>query len=96
MKNLFIIDGAMGTSKTDLVSYVTDPKYGVNASVVNKYTTRKKRSNEEHKDLDYEIGCVVIPAVSQKSFTPFRFVRRSICFTGFSTAPALLAKDRDG
>lgn len=47
MKNLFLIDGAAGTGKTDLVEYVNQ-KYsrGNLVTIVSKFTTRKHRPEE--------------------------------------------------
>lgn len=65
MKNLFIIDGAAGTGKSDLLKYLTEEKQGV--SILKKITTRDKRHEEEDNDyiLDlefdkekFEISCL--------------------------------------
>lgn len=49
MKNLFLVDGASGTGKTDMIKYVSENKFGV--SYIKKYTTRKIRQYEkESKD----------------------------------------------
>jgi len=45
MKNLYLIDGASGTGKSDLVHYVTDFKNDV--KLVQKYTTRAERDYEK-------------------------------------------------
>lgn len=50
LKKLFLIDGAAGTGKTDLVEYVRN-KYH-NANVVRKYTTRSLRNEEDNSKLD--------------------------------------------
>ena len=50
LKKLFLIDGAAGTGKTDLVEYVRN-KYH-NANVVRKYTTRSLRNEEGNSKRD--------------------------------------------
>ena len=54
MKNLFIIDGAAGTGKSDLLKYLTEEKHGI--GILKKVTTRDKRHEEEDSDyiLDLE------------------------------------------
>jgi len=44
MKNLFIIDGASGTGKSDLIKYVKE--FHQNTTIIKKYTTRSKRNIE--------------------------------------------------
>jgi len=55
MKSLFVIDGASGTGKSDLLHYVNNNKPRV--SLVRKYTTRSLRDYEQEKgyqlDLDF-------------------------------------------
>jgi len=60
MKNLFLIDGASGTGKTDLVQYISDNRYGV--SYLTKYTTRKIRAYE--KDSREKLD--LIPVAEEK------------------------------
>lgn len=50
LKKLFLIDGAAGTGKTDLIQYVKRVYH--NANILVKYTTRDKRSIENKDDLD--------------------------------------------
>lgn len=52
MKNLFLIDGASGTGKSDLLRHVTN--YNINAVYVQKYTTRKERAYEK-KDKTWKL-----------------------------------------
>jgi len=55
MKNLFIIDGAAGTGKTDLIKYI-DEKYTVPiVTYVKKYTTRGKRPEEKKLHLKSDL-----------------------------------------
>ena len=51
MKKLFIIDGAAGTGKSDLLEHV-ERQHGDSTKVVKKYTTRKQRAEEKDKKLD--------------------------------------------
>ncbi len=45
MRNLFLIDGASGTGKTDLINYISN--YKINVSYVKKYSTRNVREYEK-------------------------------------------------
>lgn len=56
MKNLFIIDGAAGTGKNDMIDYIKQ-KYsrGSMTSIVFKYTTRKKRKEEKERKLPLDL-----------------------------------------
>lgn len=56
MKNLFLIDGAAGTGKTDMVEYIRQ-KYsrGNLACIVQKFTTRKRRSEEIARKLPLDL-----------------------------------------
>ncbi|MDR0914487.1 MAG: hypothetical protein LBM65_04920 [Oscillospiraceae bacterium] len=51
MKVLFLVDGAAGSGKSDLVNYIAGT-YRYSATKVNKYTTREKREQEEAKKSD--------------------------------------------
>ncbi len=50
MGNLFIIDGASGVWKTDLVEYVSN--YLIDSTLIKKLTTRRLRKNETSTKLD--------------------------------------------
>lgn len=53
MKKIFLIDGANGTGKSDLVNYIKRKhslKYSI--SILPKYSTRKMRFEEVNKELD--------------------------------------------
>jgi len=58
MNKLFIIDGAAGTGKSDLIEYVeetypgSEETYPGNVKVVRKFTTRSQRSGESNRKLD--------------------------------------------
>jgi guanylate kinase len=51
MNKLFIIDGAAGTGKSDLIDYV-ERSNSRSVRVIKKYTTRKVRPEEKDKKLD--------------------------------------------
>ncbi len=51
MKVLFLVDGAAGSGKSDLVSYVSNT-YRYSVTKIKKYTTRQKRASEEAKKSD--------------------------------------------
>ena len=51
MKVLFLVDGAAGSGKSDLVNYVSNA-YRYSVTKINKYTTRQKRVSEEAKKSD--------------------------------------------
>jgi guanylate kinase len=53
MQNLFVVDGAAGTGKSDLLEYI-EAKYqtGHLATVVKKYSTRPQRPEEKHSPAD--------------------------------------------
>lgn len=51
MKVLFLVDGAAGAGKSDLVNYIANA-YKYTATKVDKFTTRKKRPSEEAKKSD--------------------------------------------
>ena len=56
MKNLFLIDGASGTGKSDLLRYVTE--FELDGISMPKYTTRIKRPYEEERNLHLDLNCV--------------------------------------
>ena len=51
MKKLYLIDGAAGTGKSDLIEYI-QTKHSINANALFKYTTRPERTVEEAKKAD--------------------------------------------
>lgn len=56
MKNLFLIDGAAGTGKTDMLDYVRE-KYSARnqVAVIRKYTTREHRTEEIKRSLSLDL-----------------------------------------
>lgn len=56
MKNLFIIDGASGVGKSDLVHYVVG--FNIDAALVRKYTTRPQRDYEKERDWRLDLTFV--------------------------------------
>jgi len=56
MKNLFLIDGAAGTGKTDMLDYLQDKYSGRNqVAVLRKYTTREHRLEEKKRELSLDL-----------------------------------------
>ena len=53
MKNLFLIDGASGTGKSDLIKYATD--YDIKCTYIEKYTTRELREYEKSGDSKLDL-----------------------------------------
>jgi len=51
MKTIFLIDGAAGTGKSDMVNYLTTKKRN-HATLIPKFTTRKQRRTEKNTKLD--------------------------------------------
>lgn len=49
---IFLIDGASGTGKTDLLEYIAANRSS--SGIVRKLTTRPKRRDESHKTLDLQ------------------------------------------
>ncbi|SRR6266481_2292609 len=56
MKNLFLIDGASGTGKTDLLEYIRD--YGSRSHIVPKLTTRRQRPYEQEFQIELDLQFV--------------------------------------
>lgn len=57
MKNLFLLDGLAGTGKSDCIKYIREDYNGqFEAGILQKYTTRQKRSEEykENHKIDLE------------------------------------------
>ncbi|MBW8034773.1 MAG: hypothetical protein FVQ79_03740 [Planctomycetes bacterium] len=56
MKTLFLIDGAAGSGKTDLIEYVNH-KFGAGqfACIVPKFTTRPRRKEESERNLELDL-----------------------------------------
>ena len=59
MKNLFLVDGAAGTGKTDMVEYIKRKySHGTLATIVQKFTTRKHRPEESARNLPLDLTFV--------------------------------------
>lgn len=52
MNNLFLVDGAAGTGKSDLINFVKIYLDNYDINVISKFTTRKPREKEEAKETD--------------------------------------------
>lgn len=76
MKNIFLIDGANGTGKSDLVEYVKN-NYNRKKfiSIITKYTTRLKRPEEENLELDLEFveGNTFNELMTKDNFYDYRY-----------------------
>ena len=66
MKNLFLIDGAAGTGKTDLINYISNFK--TDTSYVKKFTTRIKRSYEERTKTPLDLIHITKADFEDKTF----------------------------
>jgi guanylate kinase len=64
MKNLFVLDGASGTGKTDLIRWVTENKE--DSIVINKYTTRSKRDYEIIENIKLDLEFISIEEFDSK------------------------------
>ncbi|MBN2228121.1 MAG: hypothetical protein JW779_00910 [Candidatus Thorarchaeota archaeon] len=65
-KNLFLIDGAAGTGKSDLLEFVKKQIVGKRASTLEKYSTRKLRDEERRTSK-----CLDLKFVSDAEFSSF-------------------------
>ena len=67
IKNLFIIDGASGTGKSDMINYINQKSSKLrHATVLPKYTTRELR--DEEKAVDYHLD---LDFISKEQFQEF-------------------------
>ena len=64
MKTLFLVDGAAGTGKSDLLRYLTQKKKHV-AVFVSKYTTRQQRPEEMKRKTPLDLR---FPSLSYSEF----------------------------
>jgi guanylate kinase len=56
VKNLFLIDGAAGTGKTDMLTYLQEKSsYRNQIAIIRKYTTRKHRPEEAKRKLPLDL-----------------------------------------
>ena len=56
MKNLFVVDGASGTGKTELLEYIFS--YSSGMEVIPKYTTREQRDYEKVRGYTLDLKFV--------------------------------------
>lgn len=73
MKVLFLVDGAAGAGKSDLVNYIANT-YQNTATKINKYTTRKRRVSEEAKKTD-------LIFISEEEFAKKKANKKDILFS---------------
>lgn len=64
MRNLFVVDGAAGTGKSDLLAYIAQQHTTQYARIVRKFTTREQRPWE-----DTPLDLIVVP---KEAFAPYR------------------------
>ncbi|MEZ3436599.1 MAG: hypothetical protein K1W34_18720 [Lachnospiraceae bacterium] len=75
MKVLFLVDGAAGAGKSDLVNYIANT-YQNTATKISKYTTRKRRITEEAKKTD-------LIFISEEEFTKKKANKKDTLFSYF-------------
>jgi guanylate kinase len=66
MRNLFLIDGASGTGKTDLINYISNFK--TSTSYVKKYTTREERQYEKESNEKLDLIHIDEEEFNRKNF----------------------------
>lgn len=74
MNKLFLIDGAAGTGKSDLVNFVKTYLNNYDINIVSKHTTREPRIKEEAKETDLSF-------VSQQQFKEWKSELGEQCYT---------------
>jgi guanylate kinase len=71
MKTLFLIDGAAGTGKSDMLEYLGEKYSGRHqVAVIQKFTTRKHRSEEINRNLSLDLRFVAADEFSKLKATP--------------------------
>lgn len=90
MKNLFLIDGASGTGKSDLLQWIHQYQTGV--TYIRKFTTRKQRDYEATEDIELDLDFVAEEEFRQKNIE-YQYVYSGFHY-GFARA-ALEARLRD-
>ena len=100
-KNLFLIDGAAGTGKSDLLEFIDEHLVGHNSDILKKFTTRKLREREKrkerHLDLDF-IGEDEFNAFKKKApiFYNYRYPHKEgECYGFFKSALELKLQETD-
>ena len=74
MNKLFLVDGAAGTGKSDLINFVKTYLNNYDISVIPKITTRELRSKEEAKETDLSF-------VSEQDFKKWEMDNIGLCYT---------------
>lgn len=74
MNKLFLIDGAAGTGKSDLINFVKKYLYNYDINVISKFTTRNIRNKEEAKETD-------LMFVSEEEFAKWETKNYNQCYT---------------
>lgn len=66
MNKVFLIDGASGTGKSDLIGFVKENLSNYDINIVKKNTTRPRRSKEEAPEIDEELDFFTADEFQQK------------------------------
>lgn len=74
MNKLFLIDGAAGAGKSDLISFVKKYMNNYDINVIPKITTRKVRTQEEAKDSDLSF-------ITEQEFEKWEIENLGECYT---------------
>lgn len=74
MNKLFLIDGAAGTGKSDLINFVKTYLNNYDINVISKFTTREPRIKEEAKETDLSF-------ISEKQFKEWEVENQGQCYT---------------
>lgn len=74
MRNLFLVDGAAGAGKSDLLAYINRSYTPQLANIITKHTTRKMRPWEQNAPADLHV-------VEPDAFTPYRDRREYFTYT---------------
>ncbi len=95
LKNLFLIDGAAGTGKTDMLDYLREKYSGANnVVIIRKITTRKHRPEEIkrnlHLDLDFVSARNFAETTKRQEYYCYRYGGESYGFPRSKLEEALL------
>ncbi len=74
MNKLFLIDGAAGTGKSDLINFAKKYLNNYDINVISKFTTRKPRTKEEAKETDLSF-------ISEQQFEKWKKEKQKQCYT---------------
>lgn len=74
MNKLFLIDGAAGTGKSDLIDFVKTYLNNYDINVISKFTTREPRTREEARETD-------LVFVTEQQFEEWETENRGWCYS---------------